>query len=78
MGGTTRFGRLTGTLSAEGGRYRFRQLRLAAGQLTASGEAETAPDGRLSGSLNVDVAVAAFPARSRLTLGGRVQQPELR
>jgi hypothetical protein len=77
MGGATRFGRLTGTLSAEAGRYRFHQLRLTASQMAASGEAEVAPDGRLSGSANVDVAIAALPSRSRLTLGGRVQQPEL-
>lgn len=78
LGGSTRFSRFTGTLSADANRYQFRQLKLSSGQLGATGDAEVAPDGRLSGVINVDVAITANPLRSRASLGGSVLQPELK
>jgi hypothetical protein len=78
-GGRTSFDTLSGTLHSAQGQYTYRDLELVSGPLNASGTVTVAPDGRLGGRLNAELASrAGVIARSVLNLAGTVQDPRLR
>ena len=74
-GGTTPFASLDGNASFAGGTVRLAQLRLAAGLLTAAGDASVDPGQNLAGRLHVDV---ASRVRGVLALGGTVTEPHVK
>lgn len=77
-GGKTLFASLSGSLTLEGQRYQYRQMKLAAGLLTASGEADIMPNKQLSGKTSVEMKLKSSTVSARLTLSGELQQPVLR
>ena len=77
-GGKTLFASLSGNMALEGKRYQYRQMKLAAGLLTASGEADIMPNKQLSGKTSVEMKLKSSTVSARLTLSGELQQPVLR
>lgn len=77
-GGKTLFTNLSGNLALDGEHYQYRQLALAAGLLSASGEADIMPNKQLSGKTSVEMKLPSSTVRARLTLSGDLKQPVLR
>lgn len=77
-GGKTLFASLSGNMTLDGKRYQYRQMKLAAGLLSASGEADILPDKQLSGKTSVEMKLPSSTVRARLTLSGDLKQPVLR
>lgn len=77
-GGKTLFAGLSGNMTLDGKRYQYRQMKLAAGLLSASGEADIMPDKQLSGKTSVEMKLPSSTVRARLTLSGDLKQPVLR
>lgn len=77
-GGKTRFASLAGSMTLDGRRYQYRQMKLAAGLLTASGEADIMPNKQLSGKTSVEMKLKSSTVRANLTLSGDLKQPVLR
>ncbi|MBU1690342.1 MAG: hypothetical protein KJ958_11975 [Gammaproteobacteria bacterium] len=77
-GGKTLFASLSGSMTVDMQRYQYRQMKLAAGLLTASGEADIMPDKKLTGKTSVDMKLPSSTIRARLTLSGDLKQPVLR
>jgi hypothetical protein len=79
QGGRTRFDQLAGTLEVAGDRYRYRQLRLSSGPMSAAGDVEIAPGNRLAGRVAADLRSGSGTAiRGSLTVGGTLTNPVLR
>ncbi len=77
-GGKTLFANLSGSMTLDGKRYEYRQMKLAAGPLTASGEADILPNKQLSGKTSVEMKLKSSTIRAPLTLSGDLKQPVLR
>jgi len=77
-GGKTLFASLSGNMTLDGQRYQYRQMKLAAGLLTASGEADIMPNKQLSGNTSVEMKLKSSTVRARLTVSGDLKQPVLR
>lgn len=77
-GGKTLFAGLSGNMTLDGKHYQYRQMKLAAGLLSASGEADIMPDKQLSGKTSVEMKLPSSTVRARLTLSGDLKQPVLR
>jgi len=77
-GGKTLFTSLSGSMSLDKMRYQYRQMKLAAGLLSASGEADIMPDKQLSGKTSVEMKLPSSTIHARLTLSGDLKQPVLR
>jgi hypothetical protein len=77
-GGKTLFASLSGSLTLDGKRYQYRQMKLAAGLLTASGEADIMPNKQLSGKTSVEMKLKSSTISAHLTLSGDLKQPVLR
>jgi hypothetical protein len=78
-GGRTPFDRLSGVLQSANGHYTYRDLELVSGPLNASGSLSVAPDGRLGGRVNVELASrGGVVGRSVLNLAGTVKDPRLK
>jgi hypothetical protein len=77
-GGKTLFAGLSGSMTLEGQRYQYRQMKLAAGLLSASGEADIMPDKKLSGKTSVEMKLPSSTVHVRLSLSGDLKQPVLR
>ncbi|MHB9102773.1 MAG: hypothetical protein ACYC2E_14840 [Sulfuricella sp.] len=77
-GGKTLFANLSGNMTLDDKRYQYRQMKLAAGLLTASGEADIMPDKQLSGKTSVEMKLKSSTVRARLTVSGDLKQPVLR
>ena len=78
QGGSTKFEELTGSLEVAGGRYQYRNLRLAAGILTANGNLDIAPDQDISGRLYVELRSQAQHLRNTLNITGTLRAAVLR
>ena len=78
QGGSTKFEELTGALEVAGGRYQYRNLRLAAGILTANGNLDIAPDQDISGRLYVELRSQAQHLRNTLNITGTLRAAVLR
>jgi hypothetical protein len=53
-------------------------MKLAAGLLSASGEADIMPDKKLSGKTSVEMKLPSSTVHARLSLSGDLKQPVLR
>lgn len=75
-GGRTRFDELSGDLSVADGVYAFRQLKMDAGMLTATGRLDVS--GReLSGRISAELAMRAGAGPTVLQIGGTADSPSL-
>ena len=77
-GGRTHFEELSGSVQVEGGTRHFRQLKLAAGAVNATGTLDVASGGELAGRLVVDLKMRASQGSVPMQLGGTLSQPVLR
>lgn len=79
QGGRTRFDELAGRVEISGERYRYRQLKLVSGPLTATGDLELASDDRLAGRISAEVTSATRPPfRAAVAVAGTLSNPVLR
>jgi hypothetical protein len=74
-GGQTQFDQLTGHLVATGRSYRFTQLQIASGALSAKGNATIAANKNLSGQMTATLGGAGARAKVPLVLGGSLDSP---
>ena len=77
-GGTTLFSEMSGGVSADANRILVRQVRMAAGLLTGTGQGEMDPQKNLSGRMQIEIRAQSVQARTTLTLGGTLQNPQFR
>jgi hypothetical protein len=75
-GGTTLFSEMNGSFLAEANRIQFRQIRLSAGLLSATGAAEVDAQKNLSGRFQVELRAQASQARATLAIGGKLDAPQ--
>ncbi len=78
QGGSTKFEELSGSLSIADGRYQYRNLRLAAGILTAGGNVDIAPDQDVAGRVSVELRSQAQQMRQNLNVTGTLRAIVLR
>lgn len=79
QGGRTRFDQLAGSMDLDGGRYRYRGLKLVSGPLTAAGDVDLAPNDGLAGRISAEVTSATRPAfRATLAVAGTLSNPVLK
>ena len=76
-GGETRFEQLSGHLVMEHGGYRFTQLRIASGALSADGNVSISAKQELSGRISAQVKAAGTSANVPLNVAGTVDSPLL-
>ncbi|HKA42154.1 MAG TPA: AsmA family protein [Burkholderiales bacterium] len=77
-GGETRFDQLSGHLVMDRGTYRFTQLNIASGSLSADGAVTISPRQELSGKVNAKVQAASLASATvPLNVAGTVQSPLL-
>src|SRR3989440_356052 len=77
-GGTTLFSEMSGGVSADANRIVVRQVRMAAGLLTGTGQGEMDPQKNLSGRMQIEIRARTVQARATLTLSGTLQNPQFR
>jgi len=77
-GGTTLFSEMSGGVSADANRILVRQVRMAAGLLTGTGQGEMDPEKNLSGRMQIEIRARSVQARATLTLSGTLQNPQFR
>jgi len=75
--GETRFEQLSGHLIMEHGGYRFTQLEIVSGALSADGNVNISPKKELSGRINAQVTAVGISANVPLNVGGTVDAPLL-
>jgi uncharacterized protein involved in outer membrane biogenesis len=79
QGGRTRFEQLVGSVEVAGDRYRYRELKLVSGPMTASGNVDIAPGNQLAGRVVADVQTASRTAiRGSLRVSGTLTNPVLK
>ena len=77
-GGKTAYAELSGEAQAAGNRIAFRNLKLVAGPLNASGNVDVSPAAELAGRLSVQFGTQSVAvARGTLTVGGAIKDPLL-
>lgn len=76
-GGETRFEQMSGYLVLEQGGYRFTQLKIASGALSAEGNVNVSPKKELSGRINAQVKAMGTSANVPLNVAGTVDAPLL-
>ena len=72
-GGSTLFSELNSGLILDGGRLQFRNLRLSAGAMSATGAVEIGATGEANGRLQVELRSGSSQARASLALSGNVK-----
>src|SRR5213082_1032150 len=77
-GGATLFSEMSGGVSADSNRIVVRQVRMAAGLLTGTGQGEMDPQKNLSGRMQIEIRARTVQARATLTLSGTLQNPQFR
>jgi uncharacterized protein involved in outer membrane biogenesis len=77
-GGRTHFDELSGMLLVDSGGQHLRQIKIAAGVMSASGSVDIGPERQLSGRLIVDLKMRAGLGSVPLSLSGAVGKPALR
>jgi uncharacterized protein involved in outer membrane biogenesis len=73
QGGSTKFEELTGSLTLANGRYQYRNLKLGAGILTATGSFDIAPNQEVGGRVYVELRSQAQQLRNNLNITGSLQ-----
>ena len=77
-GGKTPYNEIGGDAQTSGNRIAYRNLKLTAGPLTASGTLDVSPAAELAGKLSVQFGTQAVAAaRGVLTVGGALKDPLL-
>jgi hypothetical protein len=78
-GGRTRYNTMNGTVTVNGGRASFHQIRIASDSLNAAGSFEIRPKGELAGRLAIQVGPrGTVVAQGTVGVGGDVRNPVLR
>ena len=77
-GGTTFFAEMNGDFSADPNRLLVRNVRLAAGLLTGTGQLEMDSQKNLSGRMQIELRAQSVQARSTLNLAGTLANPQFR
>ena len=77
-GGTTPFSEMSGVVSAGPNRVSVRQIRMAAGLLSAAGQLEMDPQKNLSGRLQIELRARTVQARATLAVAGTLKNPQFR
>src|SRR5215831_9551212 len=77
-GGTTFFADLTGDFSADPNRLQVRNIKLLAGLLTGAGQLDMDPQRNLSGRMQIELRAQTAQARSTVTVGGTLANPQFR
>ena len=75
VGGKTAFAELTGSFVREGGRTQLRQVRLAAGPVSAGGSADVDAGKNISGRFAVEIKSPVAPARVNFAVSGSLREP---
>ncbi|HXF15528.1 MAG TPA: hypothetical protein VN496_00910 [Burkholderiales bacterium] len=78
QGGATRFEEITGTLSLAGGRYQYRNMKLASGLLSATGAFDVSPSKNVSGRITVELRSQAAQIKGNFVVDGDLKAVVLR
>ncbi len=73
QGGATRFEEISGAVGVAGGRYQYRNLKLAAGLLSATGGFEVSPSKDVDGRVFVELRSQAAQIRGNFTIDGNLK-----
>jgi hypothetical protein len=76
--GTTPVTEMSGNVSANSDRLLVRQIRLAAGLLSATGQLDMDLDKNLSGRMQIDLRAQSVQARATLAVSGTLTNPQFR
>ena len=77
-GGSTLFSEMTGSYVADANRIQLRQIRLAAGLLSANGTADIDAQQNLSGRLQIELRAQTAQGRATLAISGTLAEPQFR
>lgn len=77
-GGTTLFSEMSGAATADAGRIRVSQLRMAAGLLQGVGNVDIDAEKNLSGRVQIELRAQSVQARATLAVSGSLQNPQFR
>jgi AsmA-like C-terminal region len=77
-GGTTLFSEMSGAATADAGRIRVSQLRMAAGLLQGVGNVDVDAEKNLSGRVQIELRAQSVQARATLSVSGSLQNPLFR
>jgi hypothetical protein len=77
-GGTTLFSEMSGGVSADANRILVRQVRMAAGLLSGTGQGEMDPQKNLSGRFQIELRAQSVQARATLAIAGTLENPQFR
>jgi hypothetical protein len=73
QGGATRFEEITGSVALAGGRYQYRNVKLASGLLSATGGFEVSPSKEVGGRVYVELRSQAAQIRGNFNLDGNLK-----
>jgi len=73
QGGSTWFDEISGAVSVAGGRYQYRNLKLAAGLLSATGGFEVFPSKDVNGGVFIELRSQAAQIRGNFIIGGNLR-----
>src|SRR6266480_2095048 len=77
-GGTTLFSEVSGAVYADANRLLVRQVRMASGLLSGTGQGEMDPQKNLSGRMQIEIRARSVQARATLAVTGTLQNPQFR
>jgi hypothetical protein len=77
-GGTTFFAEMNGDFSGDPNRLLVRNVKLAAGLLTGTGQLEMDSQKNLSGRMQIELRAQSVQARSTLSVAGTLANPQFR
>jgi hypothetical protein len=75
VGGKSAFAELTGSFVREGGRTQLRQVRIAAGPVSAGGSADIDAGKNISGHFAVELKSPVAQARANFAVSGPLKEP---
>ena len=78
QGGATRFEEISGTLALQGGRYQYRNVRLASGLLSSSGAFDVFPTKDVSGRIQIELRSQAAQIKGNFIVDGDLKAIVLR
>lgn len=73
QGGKTRYEEITGTVSSKEGHYQYRQVKLTAGILKATGQVDISAQREVSGRLSAELRSSAGVVRGNFNVSGNDQ-----
>jgi hypothetical protein len=73
QGGATRFEEISGAVSVAGGRYQYRNLKLASGLLSATGGFEIFPSKDVNGRVFIELRSQAAQIRGNFIIDGNLK-----